>query len=77
MSSYAAGIVNDIPAVVEHLPTLRPVVDRLAAAPCYEHYAGRQEAFDIVRGLLGRHYHRIRRRMVERQLARNSPGSAR
>jgi hypothetical protein len=52
-------------------------VDRQAAARRYERSPVRRVARNIVRGLLGRYYNPIRRRMVERRQARNSPGSAR
>ncbi len=51
-------------------------VDRQAAARRCERSPVRRVARNIVRALLGRYYNPIRRRMVERRQARNSPGSA-
>jgi hypothetical protein len=52
-------------------------LDHQATARRYERSPVRRVARNIVRGLLGRYYNPIRRRMVERRQARNSPGSAR
>lgn len=76
MSSYAAGVVKDIPANVEHSSTICPAVDRQAAARRYKRSPVRREARCIGEGPVGRYYNSICRRRIERRQARNSPGSA-
>ena len=76
MSSYAAGVVKDIPADVEHSSTICPAVDRQAAARRYKRSPVRRVARCIGEGPVARYYYFNLLSRIERRQARNSPGSA-